>query len=126
MEKTDLIKKSDVRSALWDYWYPLVFEGTETEAKDSASFEAFIILQEHMKLAIDAIDADGILYESTDAAGKLLKKSNPAHKIMADTSRMLIAYYNRYGLSEWDRKNNRKKFDMEKDDGDSDDFGDIR
>lgn len=126
MEKTDLIKKSTSRSSLWDYWYPLVFDGVEPEAKDSATFEQFIILQEHMNIAIESIDSDGILYESTDAAGKLLMKSNPAHKIMADTSRMLIAYYIRFGLSDWDRKNNRKKFDIEKDEDDSDDFGDIR
>ncbi|GBR14098.1 P27 family phage terminase small subunit [Gluconobacter frateurii] len=126
MEKTPLIKSNQTRSDLWDYWYPMIFDDYEPEPKDSAAFEQFIVLQEHMSLAIDSIDKDGILYESTDNNGKLLMKSNPAHKIMADTSRMLIAYYNRFSLSDWDRKNNRKKFDIEKEGDDDGDFSDLR
>lgn len=124
MRKPKHISNHKLRSALWDEYYNLIVDETFL-AKDVVSFAQFIVLLSHAEEAQDELDKNGLFYESTDQAGKLLLKSNPAHKVLADTSRMLIAYYQRFGLSDWDRKSNDKRFNIEKADDSGDSFGDL-
>ena len=123
MDKPKIIKDSAERSRIWDEQKEIIFpEGIN--AIDSVPFTSFVILMEQMETSINEIDQNGLFYSSIDKFGKELLKSNPAHKVMADTQRMLLAYYARFGLSEWDRKSNEKKFGAlgSSDDGEFDDL----
>lgn len=120
--KPKIISKDKLRSDLWDHYKDEIFGG-DPSIKDSIVYTNFIILLAQIQEAQDKIDDDTLFYDSIDKHGKELVKGNPAHRLMADNFRMLIPYYNRYGLSEWDRLNNIKKFNITEDsDGD---FSDL-
>ncbi|MBS1016874.1 hypothetical protein [Acetobacter persici] len=121
--KPVIISKNKLRSILWDHYKQDLFGG-EPSIKDASVYTNFIILLSQVEEAQEKIDIDGLFYDSTDKFGKLLVKVNPAHRLIADNLRMLIPYYNRYGLSEWDRLSNIKRFDITEDsDGD---FSDLQ
>lgn len=124
MKKPDIIKNHKIRNKLWDEFFSDIFSDNNYEQKDRVVFTQFIILMAHSEEALELLDAYGTVYESTDKDGKLLLKSNPAHKIIADNTRMAIAYYQRFGLSDYDRKVNDKKFQIENND-DEGGFDDI-
>lgn len=109
MTKPSIIESNKRRSKLWDE-YLMICHPNGMKDQDKPVYIQFITLLAHYEEAQEEIDANGLLYESTDKDGKLLLKSNPAHKILSDTGRQLIAFYIRYGLSEWDRQNNEKRF----------------
>lgn len=117
IKKPDIIKSSKLRSDLWDEYISCI-DNEHSNKSDEMAFSMFITLLSHFYEAVDELDKNGLFYDSTDQFGKLLLKSNPAHKTMADTNRMLVAYYQRFGITEWDRKANEKRFRNDKDDGD--------
>lgn len=109
MNKPSIIETNQRRKELWDE-YISICHPKGMIPQDIPVYIQFIVLMAHYEEAQEAIDKEGLLYESTDKDGKLLMKSNPAHKILSDTGRQLIAFYIRYGLSDWDRASNEKKF----------------
>lgn len=121
----DIIKNNKDRLRLWNFYFDKIFENQEFKTSDIPVFQTFITLLHQQEEAQERIDADGMYYDSTDKDGKLLVKVNPAHRVYADTNRMLIPYFMRYGLSEYDRKNIKKKFSETDVEVVSDDFTDI-
>lgn len=126
MEKTNYIKKYKRLSDLWDDMLPLIGMTYELKPQDCFSVEQFIILLDRFHQSNDEIMARGIVIESTDAKSRLDLRANPATKTNSDTARQLIAYFNRFGLTEWDRKRGQKTFNTSDDDTDLGSFDDIK
>lgn len=122
--KPSIITSNKEREILWDQYVSIVFPDGITD-QDCIVFSQFITLLHTYNIALDELDKNGHFYESTDSSGKLLIKSNPAHKTINDVGRALIAFYNRYGLTEWDRNKNKKIFKELEEKEEDDDFSDI-
>ncbi len=126
MEKTNYIKKYKRLSDLWDEMLPLIGMTYELKPQDCIAVEQFIILLDRFRQSNDEIMSRGIVIESTDNKSRLDLRANPATKTNADTGRQLIAYVNRFGLSEWDRKRGQKQFGAPEDDVDLGSFDDLK
>lgn len=109
MKKPNSIFNTEFDS-LWDYYYPIIFRGLDVPQEEEVAFINFLRLQKQISDCQYYLDKDGIMYESTDKFGKTLLKPNPSHKIQADCLRMLIAYYNRYGITQYDKLTNEKRY----------------
>lgn len=126
MEKTNYIKKYKRLSDLWDEILPLIGMTYELKPQDCFAVEQFIILLDRFYQTSDEILTRGTVIESTDNKSRLDLRANPATKTNADTGRQLIAYFNRFGLSEWDRKRGQKQFGTPEDDVDLGNFDDLK
>ncbi|MFT8850374.1 P27 family phage terminase small subunit [Acetobacter orientalis] len=126
MEKTNYIKKYKRLSDLWDEILPLIGMTYELKPQDCFAVEQFIILLDRFYQTSDEILKRGTVIESTDNKSRLDLRANPATKTNADTGRQLIAYFNRFGLSEWDRKRGQKQFGTPEDDVDLGNFDDLK
>lgn len=126
MEKTNYIKQYKRLSDLWDEMLPLIGMTYELKPQDCVAVEQFIILLDRFRQSNDEIMRRGIVIESTDDKSRLDLRANPATKTNADTGRQLIAYFNRFGLSEWDRKRGQKQFGTPDDDADLGNFDDLK
>ncbi|WP_406236939.1 P27 family phage terminase small subunit [Acetobacter orientalis] len=126
MEKTNYIKKYKRLSDLWDDMLPLIGMTYELKPQDCFAIEQFIVLLDRFHQSNDEIMARGIVIESTDAKSRLDLRANPATKTNSDTARQLIAYFNRFGLTEWDRKRGQKTFNTSDEDTDFGNFDDLK
>lgn len=126
MEKTNYIKKYKRLSDLWDEILPLIGMTYELKPQDCFAVEQFIILLDRFYQTSDEILTRGTVIESTDNKSRLDLRANPATKTNADIGRALIAYFNRFGLTEWDRKRGQKQFGTPEDDVDLGNFDDLK
>ena len=126
MEKTKYIEKYPRLSDLWDEMMPLISASYPLQPQDCFAVEQFIVLLDRFYQSNDEIMSRGVVIESTDDKSRLDLRSNPATKTNADTGRQLIAYFNRFGLSEWDRKRSQKAFGEADDNSDDGLFEDIK
>lgn len=120
------IKSDYLLTEIWKKQFQIVFSDyknfSDVPKKEITPFTTYVCILRDQREAVTTIVNEGMYYESVEN-GKVLKKVHPAHKVAADSARMLIPYYNRYGLTDYDRKTNEKRYPSKSDD--DADFRDI-